>query len=180
MEEEIGLSMVAMHISRGCLIVPIQIELYDEIILRIQKDILERVKETGVKGVIIDVSGVEIIDSFLAQAIYDTVRMVSMLGAATVLTGLKPEVAASLVDLDTDFKDVRIAMDLEAGFQRLEPLVRPKEEPEEVEEQEEMEESEKIEEPEGEVDEDREVQVDEDEEIEEEDNYKDEELGKNY
>lgn len=163
MEEKIGLSIVAMHISRGCLIVPIQIELYDEIILRIQKDILERVKETGVKGVIIDVSGVEIIDSFFAQVICDTTRMTYMLGATTVLTGLKPEVAASLVDLDIDFKDVRIAMDLEAGFQRLEPLVRPKEEPEEIEE------------PEREVDEDREVQVDEDEEIEEEDNYKDDE-----
>jgi len=163
MEEEIGLSRVAMHISRGCLIVPIQIELYDEIILRIQKDILERVKETGVKGVIIDVSGVEIIDSFLAQAICDTMEMASMLGAATVLTGLKPEVAASLIDLDIDFKDIRTAMNLEAGFQRLEPLVKPKEEPEEIEE------------PEGEVDEDQEVQVDDDEEIEEEDNYKDEE-----
>jgi rsbT antagonist protein RsbS len=163
MEEEVGLSRVAMHISRGCLIVPIQIELYDEIILRIQKDILEIVKETGVKGVIIDVSGVEIIDSFFAQAICDTVRMASMLGATTVLTGLKPEVAASLVDLDIEFKDVRTAMNLEEGFQILESLARPKEEPEEIEE------------PEGEVDEDQEVQFDEGEEIEEEDNCKDEE-----
>jgi len=157
MEEEIVLSKVAMHISRGCLIVPIQIELYDEVILQIQRDILEIIKETGVKGVIIDVSGVEIIDSFFAQAICDTVRMVSMLGAETVITGLKPEVAASLVDLDIDFKDVRTAMNLEAGFQRLEPLVRPKEEPEEIEEQEETEESEEIEEPEGEIDEEQEV-----------------------
>ena len=163
MEEEIVLSKVAMHISRGCLIVPIQIELYDETILQIQRDILEIIKETGVKGVIIDVSGVEIIDSFLAQAIYDTVRMVSMLGAATVLTGLKPEVAASLVDLDIDFRDIRTAMDIEAGFQRLESPVRPKEEPEEIEESE------------GEFDEDQEVQIGEDGEIEEEDNYKDEE-----
>ena len=169
MEEEIELSRVAMHISRGCLIVPIQIELYDEIILRIQKDILERVKETGVKGVIIDVSGVEIIDSFFAQAICDTARMTYMLGATTVLAGLKPEVAASLVDLDIDFRDIQTAMDIEAGFQRLEPLVRPKEEPEEIEEYEE------IEEPEGEFDEDQEVQIGEDGEIEEEDNYKDEE-----
>ena len=169
MKDKISLSRAAMHISRGCLIVPIQIELYDEIILRIQKDILERVKDTGVKGVIIDVSGVEIIDSFLAQAICDTVIMVSMLGAATVLTGLKPEVAASLVDLDIEFKDIKTAMDIEAGFQKLEPLVRPKEEPEEIEEYEE------IEEPEGEFDEDQEVQIGEDGEIEEEDNYKDEE-----
>ncbi len=168
MEDEISLSGVAMHISRGYLVVPIQIELYDEIILRIQKDILERVKKTGVKGVIIDISGVKIIDSFLAQALYNTVRMVSMLGAVTVLTGLKMEVAASLVDLDIEFRDIQIAMNLEEGFQRLESLVNPKEEPEEIEESE------------GEVDEDQEVQVDadgdEDEEIEvEEDNYKDEE-----
>ena len=169
MEEEIKLSRVTMHISRGCLIVPIQIELYDEIILQIQRDILERVKETGVKGVIIDVSGVEIIDSFFAQAICDTVKMASMLGATTVLTGLKPEVAVSLVDLDIEFKDIQTAMNLEAGFQILESLVSPKEEPEEIEE------DEKIEELERETNEAREVQVDECEEIEEEDNCENEE-----
>ena len=169
MEDEISLFRVAMQISRGCLIVPIQIELYDEIILQIQKDILERVKETGVKGVIIDVSGVEIIDSFFAQAICDTVKMTYMLGATTVLTGLKPEVAASLVDLDIEFKDIQNAMNLEAGFQRLEPFIRPKEEPEEIEE------DEKIEELERETNKAREVQGDEDEEMEEEDNYVDEE-----
>ena len=169
MKDKISLSRAAMHISRGCLIVPIQIELYDEIILRIQKDILERVKNTGVKGVIIDVSGVEIIDSFLAQAICDTVIMVSMLGAATVLTGLKPEVAASLVDLDIEFKDIKTAMDIEAGFQKLEPLVRPKEEPEEIEK------NEKIEELKRETDKMQEAQIDKDGEIEEEDNYENEE-----
>jgi len=168
-KDKISLSRAAMHISRGCLIVPIQIELYDEIILRIQKDILERVKDTGVKGVIIDVSGVEIIDSFLAQAICDTVIMVSMLGAATVLTGLKPEVAASLVDLDIEFKDIKTAMDIEAGFQKLEPLVRPKEEPEEIEK------NEKIEELKRETDKMQEAQIDKDGEIEEEDNYENEE-----
>ena len=162
MEDEISLFRVAMQISRGCLIVPIQIELYDEIILRIQKDILERVKETGVKGVIIDVSGVEIIDSFFAQAICDTVKMTYMLGATTVLTGLKPEVAASLVDLDIEFKNINTALNLEVGFQILEPLVRPKEEPEEIEE------------PEGKIEEEQEAQINVDEEIEEEDNYVDE------
>ncbi|RLE37557.1 hypothetical protein DRJ17_06315 [Candidatus Woesearchaeota archaeon] len=172
MEDKISLSRVAMHISRGCLIVPIQIELYDEIILRIQKDILERVKETGVKGVILDISGVEIIDSFLAQAICDTVRMASILGAATVLTGLKPEVAASIVDLDIEFKDIKTAMNLEAGFQILEPLIRPKEEPEEIEK------NEKIEQLKRETDETQEAQIDEDEEIEEEDSYENEERRK--
>lgn len=169
MEDEISLSRVAMHISRQCLIVPIQIELYDETILHIQREILEKIKETGIKGVIIDVSGIEIIDSFLAQAICNTARMAYMLGATTVLTGLKPEVAASLVDLDIEFKDIKTAMNLEAGFQILEPLVSPKEEPEEIEE------DEKIEELERETGETQEVKIDEYEEIEEEDNYEDEE-----
>lgn len=169
MEEEIGLSRVTMHISRGCIVVPIQIELYDETILYIQREILEKIKDTGIKGVIIDVSGVEIIDSFFAQTICDTTRMAYMLGATTVLTGLKPEVAASLVDLDIDFKDVQTAMNLEAGFKILEPLVSPKEEPKEIEE------DEKIEELEKETGETQEAKIDEYKEMEEEDNYEDEE-----
>jgi len=159
MEEKDSLSRVVMHISRGCLVVPIQTELYDEVMLRIQEDVLERIKQTGVKGVILDVSGVDTIDSFLGQAISDTVRMTSMLGAVTILTGLKPEVVASLVDLEVDFKDIRTAINIEEGFKRLEPIVFPEEEQEETEE---------------ETFEDPEVKTDEDEEIEKKDDERDE------
>ena len=151
MEEKDSLSSVVMHITRGCLVVPIQTELYDDVMLRIQEDVLERIKQTGVKGVIIDVSGVDTIDSFLGQAISDTVRMTSMLGAATILTGLKPEVVASLVDLEVDFEGIRTAINIEEGFKRLEPIV--------------LHEEEDVEETEEETFEDPEVTLDEDEDI---------------
>ncbi len=122
-----------MYITRGCLVVPIQVELYDEVVLQIQAAILERVKETGVKGVIIDVSGVDIMDSFIAKTISDTARMASMLGATTVLTGLKPGVAASLIDLDFELTDIQTAISIEEGFGILEPVVLLKEESEEIE-----------------------------------------------
>lgn len=159
MEEKAPSPRVTMHVMRGCLIVPIQVELYNEIMLQVQQDILERIKETAVKGVIIDLSGVDLLDSFLAQAISDTARAVSMLGATTILTGLKPEVVASLIDLDIDFGDIQTAITLEEGFQKLEPLVEPKERLEEIEE------------PKEEDDKDRKGRADEDEseEIEEED-----------
>jgi len=135
MEEETLSSGVTMHVTRGCLVVPIQVELYDETIVQIQQGILERIKETAVKGVIIDLSGVSIIDSFLAQAIFDAAKMTSMLGATTILTGIRPPVAASLIDLEVDLKDVETAITLEEGFQRLKPLVEPEEKLEEIEEE---------------------------------------------
>lgn len=134
MEEKAAISDVAMHIIRGCLVVPIQVELYDETIFRIQTAILERVNETGVKGMIIDLSGVGIIDAFLYQKIFNTVRMASMLGATTVLTGIKPEVVASLIDFDIEFKDILTARTLEEGFLVVEPIILPEEEEEEADE----------------------------------------------
>ncbi len=77
---------------------------------------------------IIDLSGVGIIDAFLCQKIFDTARMASMLGATTVLTGIKPEVVASLIDFDIEFKDILTARTLEEGFHVVEPIILPEEE----------------------------------------------------
>jgi rsbT antagonist protein RsbS len=124
---EDAVSNVAMHVARGCLVVPIPVELYDESMRQIQKAVLDRITETGIKGVIIELSGVDIIDSFLCRAIFDTARMTSMLGAATVLTGIKPEVAASLIEFDLEFEDLQTAITIEESFHRLESIVEPKE-----------------------------------------------------
>ncbi len=113
------LSKVVMNIIQGCLVVPIHGELYDESVLQIQRDVLEKIKNTGIKKVIIDLSGANVIDSFLGQVISDTVKMASMLGATTVLTGFKPEVVVSLIDLDFDFGDIQTAITLEDGFHKL-------------------------------------------------------------
>lgn len=164
MEQEAALSKVAMYVTRGCLVVPIQVELRDELVLQIQGDILERINKTGIKGVIIDVSGVAVIDSPLGRGIFDTARMASLLGAKTVITGLRPGVAASLIDLDFDIKDVATAVSLEEGFRLLAPVTAPKKEPKEVEEAEEAEvEIGASEEEQEETDEEQEVEAGEEE-----------------
>ncbi len=122
MEEKLYLSKVVMNITHGCLVVPIQGDLYDESVIQMQKEILERVKTTGIKGVIIDLAGVDIIDSFFGQVIYDTAKMASLLGAITLLVGIKPEVVVTLVDLGFEFKDIQTALDLEDGFRKLESI----------------------------------------------------------
>jgi rsbT antagonist protein RsbS len=130
-QEEFAQTRVTMHITHGCLVVPIQVELSDEAMLEIQTEILEKVSQTEVKGVIIDLAGVDILDSFLAQAFLDTGRMISLLGAVTVIVGLKPELVSALVDLGLEFKDILTAITLEQGFQKLSPIVEPEEKPEE-------------------------------------------------
>jgi rsbT antagonist protein RsbS len=100
MEEEITLSKVGMYVTRDCLVVPIQVELHDELVTQIQEDILRRVKGERLKGVVIDLSGVAILDSVLARGVFDTAQMTSLLGVRTVITGLSAGVVASLIDLD--------------------------------------------------------------------------------
>jgi len=125
MEENSNLSKVAMYVTKGYLIVPIQGELYDENIIQMQKDILKRVNETKTKGVIIDLSAIDIIDSFFAKSLCDIVKMNSMLGASTILTSFQPEVVASIIELNLEFKDIQTAINIEEGFQKLDTLLTP-------------------------------------------------------
>ena len=123
---------VSMYVTKDCLVVPIQEELHMESLHRIQEDILNRVYEKSIKGVIIDVTGVAIIDRLIAQKIFDSARMASLLGAETVITGLRPGTVSSLVDLEFDQGDVTTAINLEGGFRLLEPIIRNKKEGEEA------------------------------------------------
>ncbi|WP_417810392.1 STAS domain-containing protein [Thalassospira alkalitolerans] len=118
-------SRVGMHVMRGCLIVPIQIELYDEVLQQLQRDILNKVNDTGVKGVIIDVSVVEIIDSFIAQIFVDICRMTALIGAQTILIGIRPALAGALTDLGIGVRDIHTALTLDHAISQLEPVVSP-------------------------------------------------------
>jgi len=120
MEEETTLSRIGMYVTRGCLVVPVQVELGDDLALRLQQDVLKRVEETRVKGVVIDLSGVAIVDASLGRVIFGTARMASLLGAGSVITGFSAGVAASLIDLDFEPGDVLTAVSLENGLEILE------------------------------------------------------------
>jgi rsbT antagonist protein RsbS len=115
---EIGTSVV-----RGCLVVPIQMELYDDMIHFVQKSILKKVEDAGVKAVVIDLSAVRVLDAFAFEAFVNTARMVSLLGATTILVGIQAGVASALVDLDMEFGGIRTALSLEDAFEQQEPSV---------------------------------------------------------
>lgn len=110
---------VGMSITQGCLIVQITFNLYDDIIQELQMLILNRVKKEALKGLILDLSAIQIIDSYTFTMINDTVKMVQLLGTPSVIIGLKPGIVASIVDLNLDMKNIITARNLENAIARI-------------------------------------------------------------
>lgn len=124
---------ITMHETQGCLVVPIQEELSKEAALRIQRNLLEQVHAKSIKGVIIDLSGVKVIDGILWEIFSKTAKMVKMLGPPSVITGLRPGVVASIIDLNLDFSDLTTAMNLEDALEILTQSTEPEMDAEDVE-----------------------------------------------
>ena len=93
----------------GVLLVSIQVDLGDTVAEALQEDILQAISRTASTGLIIDVTGLEVVDSFVARVLVDTARMARLMGTETVIAGLRPEVAATLVRMGFDVSDVRAA-----------------------------------------------------------------------
>lgn len=104
------------------IIVPIQVELHDRAAMKLQEDILIKIEETGASGLIIDVSSISIVDSFLGRLLGDTAKMARMMGVESVLVGMKKEVVITLIQLGMVIKDLHTALNLEEGLLLLEKL----------------------------------------------------------
>ncbi|TDK59443.1 STAS domain-containing protein [Bacillus salipaludis] len=103
----------------NCLLVSIQWELDDQTALQFQENLLQKIHETDADGVVIDLTSVDMIDSFIAKVLGDVINMSKLMGARVVLTGIQPAVAITLVELGIHLQDVRTALDLEKGLERL-------------------------------------------------------------
>jgi rsbT antagonist protein RsbS len=101
------------------LLITIQIDLDDQTALQFQEDLLGKIHETGAKGVVIDLTSVDIIDSFIAKVLGEVVKMSNLMGAKVVLTGIQPAVAVTLIDLGIYLNSVPTALDLEQGLEKL-------------------------------------------------------------
>lgn len=101
------------------LLISIQIDLDDQTAIQFQEDLLSKIHESGATGVVIDLTSVDIIDSFIAKVLGDVVTMSDLMGAKVVLTGIQPAVAMTLIDLGIHMKDVPTALDLEQGLIKL-------------------------------------------------------------
>ena len=110
---------ITMHETQGCLVVPIQEELSKKTAQQIQRSLLEQVHGRSVKGVIIDLSGVMIIDGILWEIFSQTAKMVQMLGPRSVTTGLSPGVVASIIELNLDINNLTTALNLEDALEMI-------------------------------------------------------------
>jgi rsbT antagonist protein RsbS len=98
------------------LLVSIQVDMHDRLALALQDDLMERIRETGAKGVLIDISALDVVDSFIGRMIGNIAAMASVLDARTVVTGMRPAVAITLVELGMSLKGVQTALDVEKGM----------------------------------------------------------------
>ncbi len=109
------------------LIVPIQVELHDRAAVKVQEDVLKEIERTGSSGLIIDLSAVTIVDSFLGRLLGETARMARLMGTETVLVGLKKEVVITLIQLGFMIPDMRTSLNIEEGLQLLQELKNTRE-----------------------------------------------------
>lgn len=111
------------------LIVSIQVDLSDEMALRLQDDLTRKIVATGARGVLIDISVLDLVDSFIGRMLSNIAAMARVLDATTVVVGMRPQVAITLVELGLNLEGIHTALDAERGLARIEQLLS---EPEDV------------------------------------------------
>jgi rsbT antagonist protein RsbS len=110
--------------TRRALLVTVHVDLNDAVAEALQEDILGAIDKTSAKGVIIDISGLDSVDSYVARVLADTGRMTQLLGAVTIIVGMRPEVAATLVRMGYGMGGVQTALDVDEGLLLLKKLQR--------------------------------------------------------
>jgi len=98
------------------LLVTIQVELHDQLAITLQDDLTEQLSRTKAKGVLIDISALEIVDSFIGRTLAHIASMAHIMDAATVLVGMRPAVAITLVELGMSLKGVHTALNVDKGM----------------------------------------------------------------
>jgi rsbT antagonist protein RsbS len=99
-----------------CLLVSIQVDMHDRLAMTLQDDLTGRIVSDRAKGVLIDISGLEMVDSFIGRMLGDIAAMSRILDAETVVVGMRPAVAITLVELGLSLSGVRTALNIERGM----------------------------------------------------------------
>ena len=107
------------------LLVTIQVDMHDRLALALQDDLTGRIVQTGARGVLIDISSLEIVDSFIGRVLGNIASMSRVLDAETVVVGMRPAVAITLVELGLSLPGVRTALNVERGMEMLRASLPP-------------------------------------------------------
>lgn len=98
------------------LLVTIQVDMHDRLAMTLQDDLTNRITQTNVRGVLIDISALEIVDSFIGRILGNIAKMSRVLDAETVVVGMQPAVAITLVELGLSLTGIRTALNVERGM----------------------------------------------------------------
>lgn len=109
---------------RDCLLVSIQVDMHDTLALALQDDLTEAIVRHRARGVLIDISSLDVVDSFIGRMISDIAAMSRVLDARTVVVGMRPAVAITLVELGLRLDGVRTELDVDRGMAALERLAQ--------------------------------------------------------
>lgn len=101
---------------RDTLLSAIQGDLSDRVAEAFQEDLLTRLERTGASGVLLDISALDIVDTYVARVLVETARMARLMGARTVLVGMRPEVAATLINMGQALEGIDTALNVDDGL----------------------------------------------------------------
>ena len=99
-----------------CLLVSIQVDMHDRLALMLQEDLTEQIVRTRARGALIDISSLDMVDSFIGRMLGNIASMARLLGALTVVVGMRPAVAITLVELGLSLQGVHTALNVEKGM----------------------------------------------------------------
>ncbi|CAN5407434.1 STAS domain-containing protein [soil metagenome] len=108
------------------LLVTIQIDMHDQLVMTLQDDLTDRIVQTQAQGVLMDISSLEIVDSFIGRMIGNIAAMAHVLDAETVVVGMQPAVAITLVELGLSLPGVRTALNVDSGMKLLRTMLEQK------------------------------------------------------
>ena len=112
----IALNKIPIIQLKENLMISIQDDIYDEMVISLQNDILDNIRKKGSKGLIIDISALNIVDSFIGRTLGNIASMAKLMGARTVLVGVQPEVAITMVELGLELGNISTAKDVDKAL----------------------------------------------------------------
>ena len=98
------------------LLITIQVDMHDQMAMALEEDLTTKIAQTGAKGVLIDISSLEVVDSFIGRMLDNIAAVSRVLDAETVVVGMRPAVAITLVELGLTLQGVKTALNVERGF----------------------------------------------------------------
>ncbi len=110
------------------LLVTIQVDMHDQLALALQEDLTERIAKDGAKGVLIDISSLDVVDSFIGRMLASIASISHIMDAVTVVSGMQPAVAITMVELGLSLPGVRTALNVEKGMSIIRSLIGQDEE----------------------------------------------------